>query len=169
MKKTNRKKHTKTNETNETTETTKKTKTIKSNSLTKFAGTSVSCDISDEQRQLDNLLIEADKITLDDLEFDKILNEEKTILCDIRKILKKESGLPVDLSVCNKTDSAKSTQHAEKLVTQLKKHKNMSRQKVILGKDDIILSRNTPPIRNYIILRKKNKPINKGSKKTKTL
>lgn len=166
MKKTNRKKHTKTTE---TTETEKKIKIIKSNSLTKFADTSISSDMSDDKKILDNLLIEADKITLDDLEFDKILNEEKTILCDIRKILKKESGLSVDLSVCNKSDSTKSTKQTENLITELKKHKNMSRQKVIIGKDNIILSRNTPPIRNYIILRKKNKPINKSSKKTKTL
>jgi hypothetical protein len=162
MKKTNRKKH---------------TRTIKSHSLSNrlnntfsdSSGNNVIDNLSDEQKELNNLLIEADKITLNDLEFDKILKDEKNILCDIRKILKKESGLQVDLSVCNKTDSAKNTQHAEKLVTQLKKHKNMSRQKVILGKDDIILSKNTPPIRNYIILRKKNKPINKNSKKTKTL
>jgi len=167
MKKTNRKKN---------------TRTIKSHSLSNrlnntfsdSSGNNVIDNLSDEQKELNNLLIEADKITLDDLEFDKILNEEKTILCDIRKILKKESGLQVDLSVCNNANSLKGKEDTTKLEPQniiknLKKYKNMSRQKVILGKDDIILSKNTPPIRNYIILRKKNKPINKNSKKTKTL
>ena len=47
------------------------------------------------------LLKEADKITLDDVEFDNILKEETKILCNINNILNEEKGIKDENKICN--------------------------------------------------------------------
>lgn len=43
-------------------------------------------------KELSDLLNQADKITLDDLEFDKLFKEQGAILCDIRNILNNQDN-----------------------------------------------------------------------------
>ena len=47
------------------------------------------------------ILDEADKITLDDIEFDNILKEQSSILCDIKQILHNESKNKNSEFTCN--------------------------------------------------------------------
>ena len=49
---------------------------------------------------LKQILNEADKITLDNKEFDNILKEENAILCNMNHILDKKT--PEDKKICNK-------------------------------------------------------------------
>ena len=50
-------------------------------------------DIGNANNDLTMILKQADDITLDDLEFDKLFKEQKTILCNIRNILKKTNNM----------------------------------------------------------------------------
>lgn len=47
------------------------------------------------------ILNEADKVTMNDLEFDTIFNEQSKILCDIKTLLKNEKTGKTSLSKCN--------------------------------------------------------------------
>ena len=73
--------------------------------------------MSTNDKILNELLDKAKDITIDEFEFDKILNEEKQILCDIKNILQRESGLkPSNNCTISKTESST----LKKLLPQIK-------------------------------------------------
>ena len=57
--------------------------------------------IGNVNNDLTMILKSANEITLDDLEFDKLFKEQKTILCDIRNILKKTNNMDNNLATCD--------------------------------------------------------------------
>ena len=70
------------------------------------------------------LLNEADKITLNDLQFDNILKEQSQILCNINDILNEEKGIKSDKSVCNIFDMKKDSKFKEILAAMNNKKYN---------------------------------------------
>lgn len=58
-------------------------------------------NISNVNNDLTRILKSANEITLDDLEFDKLFKEQKTILCDIRNILKKTNNMDNNSATCD--------------------------------------------------------------------
>jgi hypothetical protein len=75
---------------------------IKNNKKT--IGTLKSIKTTDDDDLL-SLLNEADKITLNDLDFDTILNEESKILCNINKIVSKEDKIKGKFDTKNKDNN----------------------------------------------------------------
>ena len=57
--------------------------------------------IGNVNNDLTMILKSANEITLDDLEFDKLFKEQKTILCDIRNILKKTNNMDNNSATCD--------------------------------------------------------------------
>ena len=75
------------------------------------------------------LLDEADKITLDDLEFDFILKEQTKILCDINDILNKENNIKTKSNkICNIEHLKTDTKFKEMLTNYNKKSNNKSKE-----------------------------------------
>ena len=145
--------------------------------------------MSTNDKILNELLDKAKDITIDEFEFDKILNEEKQILCDIKNILQRESGLkPSTNCTISKTESStlkkllpqiknitrhtkhisrkyKHSKHVKTHSKHAKTLKTVSQPKINLKHNNIILAKTTPPFRNFIVLRKKIKKHHKNHKK----
>ena len=73
---------------------------------------------------LKEILSEADKITLDNNEFDKILNEQNAILCDINHMLDKNT--PEDKKICNPVIT-KSDYKLNKMIDEFYQMHNLKR------------------------------------------
>lgn len=74
---------------------------------------------------LKELLVEADKITLNDLDFNKILKEQSSILCNIQKMLHYENNINNKEPFKCKLSHLKKDKNVQKLITEYKnKNKN---------------------------------------------
>ena len=96
----------------------KTTKSIKSKSTKKNSSTekikknksvssigSLKSNKSTDDNDLLSLLTEADKITLNDLDFDTILNEESKILCNINNLVNKQGKIKGQFDTKNKDNN----------------------------------------------------------------
>ena len=69
---------------------------------------------------LKELLVEADKITLNDLDFNKILKEQSSILCNIQKMLHYENNINNKEAFKCKLSNLKKDKNLQKLITEYK-------------------------------------------------
>ena len=83
----------------------KKTKLKTSNLKIKNSVGSLKNDKSTDENDLLLLLNEADKITLNDLDFDTILNEQSKMLCNINSIVNKEGKVKGQIENKNKDNN----------------------------------------------------------------
>ena len=80
------------------------TEKIKKNKSVSSIGSLKSNKFTDENDLL-SLLTEADKITLNDLDFDTILNEESKILCNINNLVNKQGKIKGQFDTKNKDNN----------------------------------------------------------------
>ena len=83
-------------------------------------------------KDLQSILDEADKITIDDLEFDKLFKEQAKILCDIKTLLEKDNqqSQRETLQKCNLTSSTSNNDSEFKQLLSTFKKKYSSNPKI---------------------------------------
>lgn len=91
-------------------------------------------------KTLHKILTEADNITLDNNEFDKILNEQNAILCDINNILDKTK--PEENKICKKIIT-KSDYKLNKMIDEFYKMHNIKKPISTLTKKKSITNKKT--------------------------
>ena len=84
---------------------------------------------------LRELLDKADKITLDDLDFNKILKEQKKVLCDIQKMFHIKQGITQDEPVKCNIKNLKKDENIKEIIEEYKQGKRENDGKIhILSK-----------------------------------
>jgi len=73
-----------------------------------------------ENSALQELLKKADKITLDDLNFNKILKEQKKVLCDIQKMFHIKQGITQDEPVKCNIKNLKKDENIKEIIEEYK-------------------------------------------------
>ena len=87
---------------------------------------------------LRELLDKADKITLDDLDFNKILKEQKKVLCDIQKMFHIKQGITQDEPVKCNIKNLKKDENIKEIIEEYKQGKRENDGKIhILSKKHI--------------------------------
>lgn len=87
---------------------------------------------------LRELLDKADKITLDDLDFNKILKEQKKVLCDIQKMFHIKQGITQDEPVKCNIKNLKKDENIKEIIEEYKQGKRENVEKIhILSKKHI--------------------------------
>ena len=107
---------------------------------------------------LKELLEEADKITLDDLDFNKILKEQSSILCNIQKMLhyenNKNSKEPFKCNIMNLKNDA----NLKKIINEYKNNNIVNINKYLVPKQ-ILKSRKKSKVQSRTKSKMKSKTI----------
>ena len=82
----------------------------------------ISKKINKDKANLDlrELLNKAEKITLDDLDFNKILKEQKQVLCDIQKMFHIKQGITQDETVKCNIKNLKKDENIKEIIEEYK-------------------------------------------------